>query len=162
MACLKTPGNPMASPPMSAAGHAEHLIPVLAAAAHIACRRMTALHLKALHDSVEQAHQIPAALGWDRKAAAHAEIFRVLADAADAPLPPALSGGVGLAYDLMITVGRAANGMIISSRHRLLAYLRAGDADAAAREVENHLRVLHYMWRLAYPQRPGGNHALLH
>ena len=51
----------------------------------------------------------------------------------------------------MITAGRAVNGMIISSRHRLLANLRAGDADAAAREVEDHLRVLHYMWRLAHP-----------
>ena len=45
--------------------------------------------------------------------------------------------------------GPATNGMITSSRRRLLGHLRAGDADGAALEMENHLRVLHYMWRLA-------------
>ena len=82
------------------ADHVEQLIPVLAAAARIACRRMTALQLKALHDGVQEAHRIPAALGWDRKAAAHAEIFNVLADAANATVPPAPSSGV---WDLPMT-----------------------------------------------------------
>lgn len=118
--------------------------------------------MKALHDSVERACRIPAAFGWDRKAAAHAEIFYVLADAANDPLAPVLNSGVGLAYDLMITAGRVADGMITSSRQRLLAHLRAGDADAAEQEMQTHLRVLHYMWRLARPWLPGENHALLH
>jgi hypothetical protein len=48
----------------------------------------------------------------------------------------------------MVTVGRAADGMIAGSRRRLLTPLRAGDTDEAALEIENHLRVLHYMWRL--------------
>jgi hypothetical protein len=39
--------------------------------------------------------------------------------------------------------------MITSSRQRLLARLRAGDADGAALEMEDHLRILHYMCRLA-------------
>jgi DNA-binding FadR family transcriptional regulator len=95
-------------------------------------------------------HRIPAAFPWDRKVAAHAEIFNVLADAANDPLAgPLLSSGVGLAYDLMIAAGRAADGMIASSRQRLLSHLRAGDAEAAALEMEKHLRVLHYIWRLA-------------
>lgn len=46
-----------------------------------------------------------------------------------------------------------ANGMIVSSRRRLLAHLRR-DADFAASEMEDHLGVLDYMWRLArYPAR---------
>jgi hypothetical protein len=45
--------------------------------------------------------------------------------------------------------------MIISSRRRLLAHLRAGDADAAEREMEANLRVLHFMWRLARPLSSG-------
>jgi GntR family transcriptional regulator, transcriptional repressor for pyruvate dehydrogenase complex len=130
---------------------AGQLIPVLAAAVRIACRRMTAPHLKALHDSVEQAWRTPAAFGWDRKAAAHAEIFNQLADAASDRLAPVLSAGAGLAYDLMIEAGRAADGMITSSRQRLLTHLRARDADAAEHEIESHLRVLHYMSRLARP-----------
>jgi hypothetical protein len=49
----------------------------------------------------------------------------------------------------MTAVGPAAGGMIASSRRRLLAHMRAGDADEAALEMEKHLRGLHYMWRLA-------------
>jgi GntR family transcriptional regulator, transcriptional repressor for pyruvate dehydrogenase complex len=128
----------------------NELIQAQASATRVACRRMTALHLKALQDSVEQACRVPAGFQWDRKAAAHAEIFNVLADAADDPLTaPVLSDGVGFAYDLMVAAGRAVDGMIASSRQRLLAHLRAGDAEGAALEMEAHLRVLHYMWRLA-------------
>jgi len=55
---------------------------------------------------------------------AHAEIFNVLADAVDEPLVGrVLSSGAGLAYDLMIAAGCAADGMITSSRQRLLAHL---------------------------------------
>ena len=49
----------------------------------------------------------------------------------------------------MSAVGPVADGMIMSSRRRLVAHLSAGDADNAAREVETHLRVLLYMGRLA-------------
>jgi len=44
--------------------------------------------------------------------------------------------------------------MIASSRRRLLAHMAAGHADEAALEMENHLRGLHYMWRLAAPGSP--------
>jgi len=53
--------------------------------------------------------------------------------------------------ELMLAVGRAANGMIVSSRRRLLAHMRAGDGEGAALEMEKHLRGLLYMWRLALP-----------
>jgi DNA-binding FadR family transcriptional regulator len=41
--------------------------------------------------------------------------------------------------------------MIVSSRRRLLAYMRAGDSEGAALEMERHLRGLLYMWHLALP-----------
>jgi DNA-binding GntR family transcriptional regulator len=50
----------------------------------------------------------------------------------------------------MLAVGRTADGMIVNSR-RLLAHMRAGDGDAAALEMERHLRVLLYMRRVALP-----------
>ena len=53
--------------------------------------------------------------------------------------------------EVLLAVGRAVDGMIVSSRLRLLAHLRAGDGEAAALEMERHLRVLLYMWRLALP-----------
>jgi len=128
------------------------MIQAQAMAVRIACARMTVLHLTEFHDSVERACSLTARSQWDRKAAAHAEIFRLLADVVDDPLlAPLLTGGAGHMRELMLAVGRAADGMIVSSRRRLLAHLRAGDGEGAALEMERHLRVLFYMWRLAPP-----------
>jgi len=129
----------------------EGMIQAQAMAARIACARMTMLHLTALHDSVERACGLAAGSQWDRKAAAHAEMFRLLADVVDDPLlAPLLTGGAGYMRELMLAVGRAADGMIVSSR-RLLAHLRVGDGEPAALEMERHLRVLLFRRRLALP-----------
>src|SRR5258708_19209270 len=121
-------------------------------AAGMACARMTTLHLGALHDSVEWACGLAGKSQWDRKAAAHAEIFSLLADVVDDPLlAPLLTAGAGYVRELMLAVGRAADGMIVSSRRRLLAHLRAGDGEGAALEMERHPRGLLSIWRLALP-----------
>lgn len=131
----------------------EELIQLLATASRIACTEITSVRQATLRASLDQACSVPAELGWERKVAAHAAFFNALADAADDPrLARLLSQGTGFAYDLMITAGRAADGIVINSRKRMLACLRAGDADQAAREVEKHLRTLHLMGRLTAPQ----------
>jgi DNA-binding GntR family transcriptional regulator len=130
----------------------EGMIQAQAMAVRIACTRMTVPHLTEFHDSVERACGLTARFQWDRKAAAHAELFRLLAAVVDDPqLAPLLTGGAGYLRELMLAVGRAADGMIVSSRRRLLTHLRAGDGEGAALEMERHLRVLLYMWRLALP-----------
>jgi hypothetical protein len=48
----------------------------------------------------------------------------------------------GHLYDLMVTVGPAADGIIASSRRRLLALIGARDADGAGREMERHVEGL--------------------
>jgi DNA-binding FadR family transcriptional regulator len=123
-----------------------------------ACSRMTTQHLKALQDSVGQARTLPARFAWDRKATAHAQIFNLLADViTDRPVPTLLlNRTVGAIHDLMLTVGPAADGIILSSRRRLLDLIRVGDADGAAAEMEQHLRLLHFMWRLSRSSEPGG------
>jgi len=123
-----------------------------------ACSRMTAQHLKALQDSVGQARCLPARFAWDRKATAHVQIFNLLADViADHPVSVLLlNRAVGAVHDLMLTVGPAADGIILSSRRRLLDLIRAGDADGAAAEMEQHLRRLHFMWRLSRSSVPNG------
>jgi DNA-binding GntR family transcriptional regulator len=127
----------------------EGMIQLLAMAARVACARMTTQHLTALRDSVEQASCL-ARSQWERKAAAHAEFFTLLAEVVDPGLGPVLRDGAAGMHDLMLAVGRSADGMIAGSRQRLLAYIRAGDGDGAALEMEDHLRVLHFMWRLTY------------
>jgi DNA-binding GntR family transcriptional regulator len=124
----------------------DELIRVCALAARVACQRMTPPHLKALRDSVEQACCLPARFCWDRKATAHAEIVNLLTDAAADPVVALLTREVpGHLHDLMVTAGPAADGIIASSRRRLLELIWAGDADGAAREMEQHLGYLSWM-----------------
>jgi DNA-binding GntR family transcriptional regulator len=136
----------------------DELIRVCAVAARAACRRMTPRYLKALHDSVKQACCLPSRFDWDRKVIAHAEIVSLLADAAGDPALTTLLRDVpGQLHELMMAVGPAASGIAAGSRHRLLALLQAGDADGAAREMEQHLGVLLWMRRLSGrldPARP--------
>jgi DNA-binding FadR family transcriptional regulator len=122
------------------------------AMASLACEQMTEAALRALRDSVDRASGLPARPGWERKAAAHAEIFTLLADLAGHRAAGQAGGPAAAMRQLLLTVGPAADGMIASSRRRLLAHLSAGQADGAALEMEAHLRVLHYMWRLARPE----------
>jgi len=130
------------------------LIQAQATAAQFACTRVSLPRLKALHDSVEEAWRLPADGGWDKKAAAHAAFFTVLAEAADdAVIAAVLVSGGELAYDLMMMAGRAAHGIVINSRLRFLRRLDAGDPEGAARTLEEHLRILHFMCRLAGRQR---------
>lgn len=131
----------------------RELIDAEATAVRIACGRMTAPHLKEVRDSVDRACRVPAALGWDTKARAHAEIFTVLAAGVNDPVvAPVLSMGARLACHLMMTAGRGTDGITAASRRRLLAHLLAGDADAAALEMERHLSTLHLASRLANSQ----------
>src|ERR1700743_709455 len=127
----------------------ERIIELYAHATRTACLRMTPQHVAALQASLEQSRCLSARQQWDRKATAHAEMFNPLADAAPEALPSSLlSSATGRVHDLMITVGPAADGIIISARRRLLVLIRAGDADGAAEEIERHPRVLSFMGRL--------------
>jgi GntR family transcriptional regulator, transcriptional repressor for pyruvate dehydrogenase complex len=124
----------------------DELIRVAGLATRVACQRMTPYYLKAMSDSVEQVCCLPTTFAWHRKATAHAEIVNLLADAAADPVLALLVTNVpGHLYDLMVTVGPAADDIIASSRRRLLALIRARDADGAAREMERHIEGLSWM-----------------
>jgi DNA-binding GntR family transcriptional regulator len=128
----------------------DAMIALLSAATRIACRQMTPQHLNALHASVEQASCLSASHDWERKSAAHAELFTMLGDLTDdCDLVRLVSSATGWLRDLVVGVGAAADGIIASSRRRLLRRLRAWDADGAAQEVERHLGCLRFMGRLA-------------
>jgi DNA-binding GntR family transcriptional regulator len=158
----------------SAAGHIRHgdvtaeaaegdeLIRVCRVATQAASRHMTPHYLKALDDSIEQACSLPSRYDWDRKATAHAEIVNLLADAAGDPALAVLTRNVpGQLHELMIAVGPVTSGIIAGSRRRLLALLRAGDADGAAREIEQHIKGLFWIRRLSYdPARDTGDIAV--
>ena len=126
------------------------MISLLSAATRIACRQMTPQHLNALNASVEQASCLSARHDWERKATAHAELFTMLGElTGDCDLARLVSSAAGWLQDLFMTVGPVADGIILSSRCRLLRELRAGNADGAACEVGRLLGGLHFMGRVA-------------
>jgi hypothetical protein len=80
----------------------------------------------------------------------HGRVFALLAADVDGPAAArVLILGAGVVRDLALAGGPAADGVITASNRRLLAHLRARNADAAEREVERQLKCLHFMWRLA-------------
>ncbi len=133
----------------------DALIRVQAMAVHAICGQLTAGQLEELRSSVEQACLMPKRLGWDHKAKAHAEMFGLLAEAADHPvLAQTLNSGVGFVHHLMMTAGPTAGTITANSRKRLLALLSAGDPEGAAQELERHLMALRFIGRLtACPPR---------
>ena len=86
----------------------------------------------------------------------------LLADAAADPVLALLLRNVpGRLYDLMVTVGPAADDVIAGSRRRLLALIRARGANGAGQEMEQHVEGLSWMakryasrsWRQLFGQR---------
>jgi DNA-binding FadR family transcriptional regulator len=125
------------------------LIHVQAMAVGAICGQLSAPQLQQVRRNVQQACLIPRDIGWDRKAAAHAELFGLLADAARDPvLAQVLNSGAGLAHHLLVTAGPVAGAMTANSRKRLIEFLSAGDPEGAAQEMEAHLRVLRFLGRL--------------
>ena len=124
----------------------DELIRVAGLAARVACQRMTPRYLKALSGSIDQVCCLPATFAWDRKATAYAEMVNLLADAAADPVLALLARNLpGHLYDLMVTAGPAADAIIADSHRRLLALVRARDADGAGREMEQHVEGLSWM-----------------
>jgi GntR family transcriptional regulator, transcriptional repressor for pyruvate dehydrogenase complex len=132
----------------------DAMISLLSHATRIACGQMTSQQLSALRASIDQASCLPARPDWERKATAHLELFTILGDSTgDRELARLVGSAAGRLRDLAVTVGPAADGIILNSRRRLLRQLGTWDADGAAREMERHLGCLRFMERLA---RGGG------
>ena len=107
----------------------EELIPALVTATRIACLRGT---------------------GQDLELTADADIFSLLARCAqDQGVAGVLRLGPRIVADLANTAGPAANGIIANSNRRILAHLRAANADGGELEMERLLRCLHILGRMA-------------
>jgi FCD domain len=116
------------------------LMMIQSALARSACVKATGHDLKDLQASVERASALPPGVGWERKAATHAEFHCVLADATGNPVFAILARCIsGSVHDMIVAAGPQAEDHILASYHRLLARLVARDADGAAREAEDCL-----------------------
>jgi GntR family transcriptional regulator, transcriptional repressor for pyruvate dehydrogenase complex len=116
------------------------LVLVQSTFARVACEQRTPQDLHALRTSVEQASALPAGAAWHRKAAAHAEFHRLLAEATGTSGYALVAAYMSASLQEIITLaGPAAEGPIIASRRRLLGHLESRDADSAAQEMEDHI-----------------------
>jgi DNA-binding GntR family transcriptional regulator len=116
---------------------------IQSAVVRAACEQRTELDLVALRESVERAVSVPASDGWERRAAAHAEFHNLLADVTGNPVLAILVRSMtDTLREVVVAVGPSADDLIVSSRRRLLGHLRAGDAERAAEEMEDHLACL--------------------
>jgi hypothetical protein len=128
----------------------DNLVQALGTATWTVCAALTSAGQAALQASLDQACAIRAEYRWERRAAAHAEFFTALSDGAcDRYAALVLRYGAELAYGLMIGAGHVSDVIVVNSRKRMLAHLRAEDAAEATREMENHLSALNFMSRLA-------------
>jgi DNA-binding FadR family transcriptional regulator len=134
----------------------DELIPALATAIRMACSTLTAAQRRTIRARVEPSISLPRKPCWERKAAAHAQLYRSLAEATadDAAVASVLRMGAVLVRDLALTAGPGMDGMITSAHRRLLAHLDASDPEGAEHEAESYLRCLHYMSHLANRYRP--------
>lgn len=113
----------------------------------VACERMTADDLAALEANVGLTEELAEAGEWARRAEVNIEFHKLLVAATQNPLLIFLVNSV---LDLLPPIVRAAgpqtDDLVTRSRRRLLDHLRARDADAAVREMEDHLQALHDRW----------------
>lgn len=118
----------------------DALVLIQSAVVRAACEQRTERDLATLRASVDQAANVPAGDGWERRAAAHVEFHNLLADATGNPVLAILVRSMtDTLRDIVVAVGPSADEVIVSSRGRLLHHLQARDAESAAGEMEEHL-----------------------
>lgn len=133
------------------------IIELQAAVARTACALRTGRDLRVLRESVDQAAVTRPGQSWRRRAAAHAEFHGLLADAAGRSRHCASARSIsGAIRDAIVAAGPSADSYISRSHRRLLIYLRAGDGDGAAREMDDYLARLDQMSRLPTATAGGG------
>lgn len=118
------------------------------AVTRLACQRATGEDLKALHDNVAASEAASAAGLGKERVQLNLEFHRLLARAAKNPVLTILTDAlVGIQSNLLEVFQPASEDMVIPSRHRLLAHLIGRDEEAAAHEMQEHLRGLqqHYL-----------------
>ncbi len=111
--------------------------------ARLACARRSAADLEALEANVAEAEAATRAGDLARRAEVHYEFHSLLARAAKNPVLIILTDAVmEMTRHFIEAIGYQPNPYVMPSRKRLLAALRAKDADAAAAEMASMLKRL--------------------
>lgn len=119
--------------------------------ARLACARRSRADLEALEANVAAAEAATAAGDFARRAAFNYEFHRLLARATQNPVLIVLTDALTeMTRHFVDAVGYKPNRYVMPSRRRLLAHLRSGAGEAAAKEMEQMLRRLQRSHLAAY------------
>lgn len=122
--------------------------------ARLACARRTKEDLAALEANVTAAEEATRRGDVVQRAHINYEFHRLLARAARNPVLIVITDALmEMTRHFVESVGYMPNRYVMPSRRRLLAYLRAKDGEAAAREMESMLRRLQRFHLAAYGRR---------
>jgi DNA-binding FadR family transcriptional regulator len=113
----------------------------------VVCERVSEQELAEMAANVDEAERLTELGDWNAKMLVHLEFNKLLAKATQNPLMIIVSESMSdIVHDVVAAVGPTRNGFMVRSRRRLLARLRARDADGAEAEMRNHLGHLHRIW----------------
>ncbi|MBW8825995.1 MAG: FadR family transcriptional regulator [Acidobacteria bacterium] len=113
----------------------------------LACERADDEALAPLQANVDEAKAAAAAGDWTRVARVNIEFHNVLAELTGNPVLVIIQRSVmGTMAEISAALGPIRTDATVKSRVRILKHLRAGDADAAVREMERNLKRVHSLW----------------
>jgi DNA-binding FadR family transcriptional regulator len=132
----------------------EARIWVSAIVVRVACERLTDEDLKALEDNVEAAARAQKAGDFELRAELHRQFHNILAAATRNPIIQiTMEGMLEVMRQFIKTIGPSENPYTLPSRRRLLAHLKARDADAAVLEMTKFLQRLELKYLDLWNQR---------
>lgn len=117
----------------------------------VACERIREQDLLELERSVEEAKLASREGDYVRRSRLNLDFNRILARSTQNPVFVAIMNGlIAMMENFIDTIGPPQGNAVFASRARLIAHLRARDADAATAEMEKYLRIVHkdYLSRL--------------
>ena len=124
------------------------------------CERATEADLAAMEENVALADHLYHDGEWDQKIVVQVDFHNLLARATKNPVIEILMESLsGITLELARRIGPEKCRDSIKSRYRLLAHIRERNAEAAAQEIDNHLRELQKRYlavMAADPERFGG------
>jgi GntR family transcriptional repressor for pyruvate dehydrogenase complex len=131
-----------------------------ATAVRVACERMTDAELAELEANVNAAEKAEKDGDFERRAELHLDFHSLLGKATKNPiLSITVDGIMEITRQFVKSIGPQVNRYVLPSRRRLLAHLRARDADSAVMEMQKHLERLHrhYLSKLTKVETEGAS-----
>jgi len=112
-----------------------------------ACERATEADFAALEENVALATQLTKEEKWEERALVNHAFLDLLAQATANPVFILFQNSITeMVRDIVSVLGPMHGDGILKSRRRLLKHLYNRDVDAAAQEMESHLKRVHAAW----------------